>query len=482
MRFFRKHALAVCLVFVLCVASIFALPQKSHALSWQQVSTVGLGDANNITSLNLISFNNKLYASIGNYATPGARIFSSTDGVTWTQANTNGFGSATNLEAVMAEYNSALYAGTDTLGAGPVQLWKTTNGSNWTQVGQNGFGDAGNVRIVGMKEFNNNLYVGVSNAITGAEVWRLDGSGTLTQVNTNGFDGTITVNIIFSLQEYNGALYAGAGTNATGAQVWKTTNGTTWTAVMQGGFGDTNNGLISTLFNFKGELYAGTINATTGTEIWRTTTGDTTWEQVNTNGFGDAQTTWPGLQTAIINGTIYLGTRNDTDGARLFTSTNGSTWTQEGTTGFGDPTNNYAIYAITFNGRIYLGISSNSGAEIWRSATIGVLAITTTSLPDTTVDDTYSETIELENGTSPFTYSLTGSLPDGLSLDYSTGEISGTPTKDGTFTFTISILDVGNPQQMASQELSIKVNTAAETAVTTLPETGASRSDVRDLF
>jgi hypothetical protein len=472
MKFFRKHVFAVCLIFVLCVASILALPRKSHALSWQQVSTVGLGNANNITSLNLISFNNKLYASIGNYTTPGVRIFSSTDGATWTQANTSGFGSVTNLEAVMAEYNSALYAGTDTLGAGPVQLWKTTNGSNWTQVGQNGFGDVGNVRIVAMKEFNNNLYIGVTNGL-GAEVWRLDESGALTQVNTNGFDGTITVNTIFSLQEYNGALYAGAGTDAAGAQVWKTTNGTTWTAVMQGGFGDINNGLISTLFSFKGELYAGTINVVTGTEIWRTTTGDTTWEQVNTNGFGDALTIWPGIQTAIINGTIYLGTRNDTNGARLFTSTNGSTWTQEGTSGFGDPANNYAIYAITFNGRIYLGISSNSGAEIWRSATMGVLAITTTSLPDATVDSAYLETIELENGTSPFTYSLTGSLPDGLSLDYSTGEISGTPTRDGTFTFTVSVLDSGNPQQMASRELSIKINALATPTPVVLPETGA---------
>lgn len=461
------------IVLVLATGLLLSSPQKSFALSWTQVATNGLGDADNITSLNLISFNDKLFASIGNYDAPqptGVRIFSSSDGATWTQANTNGFGTATNIEAVMTEYNSALYAGTDTLGSGPAELWKTTNGTDWTQVGQNGFGDAGNVRIIGMGEFNDSLYIGVSNA-AGAEVWRLDSAGALTKVSLNGFDGTATVNMIFSLQEHNGALYAGTGTSAAGAQVWKTTNGTSWTAVMQGGFSDTNNGVVSTLFGFNGDLYAGTVNTVTGAEIWRTTTSDTVWEQTNTNGFGDAQTTWPGLQTAIINDTIYLGTRNG-NGAKLYTSTNGSTWTQEGTTGFGDPTNNYAIYAITFNGRVYIGISSQIGAEIWRTSAMETLSITTDSLPSGTVNSEYSQTLATDSGTQPLIFSLTGSLPDGLSLDDSTGKISGTPTDSGTTTFTISALDSGDPQQMTSKTFSITIDGVA---AATLPETGQDR-------
>lgn len=67
--------------------------------------------------------------------------------------------------------------------------------------------------------------------------------------------------------------------------------------------------------------------------------------------------------------------------------------------------------------------------------------ITTTDLPNGTVDTAYSQTL-IADGTAPITWRITdGSLPDGLSLNESTGEISGTPTaetaeKDFTFTVT----------------------------------------------
>lgn len=67
--------------------------------------------------------------------------------------------------------------------------------------------------------------------------------------------------------------------------------------------------------------------------------------------------------------------------------------------------------------------------------------ITTTDLPNGTVDTAYSQTLTAD-GTAPITWRITdGSLPDGLSLNESTGEISGTPTaetaeKDFTFTVT----------------------------------------------
>jgi hypothetical protein len=462
---------------VLIVGLIFDLPQKSFALSWQQVATSGLGGGvGNSTAVNLVNFNDKIYATIGNYDLPtptGVQIFSSADGQTWMQVNTSGFGAAVNLDAVMAVYGSALYVGTDTVGAGPAQLWKTTNGTTWTQVGQNGLGDVNNTRIIALGEFNDKLYIGMSNAVTGAEVFSLDSAGTLTKVNTDGFDGTNTNNALWSLQAYDGALYASTGTTAVGGQLWKTENGTTWNPVMQGGFGDVNNGSIPALFAFGGKLYAGTINNQTGTEIWRTMTNDSNWEQVNTDGFGDALTFWSGDQVAIVNGTIYLGTRNDTNGARLFTSTNGTTWTQEGTDGFGDAANNFAMYSITFNGRIYLGISSNTGAEIWRSATIDTLAITSESLNDGTVGSAYEDTAERNGaGTTPFVWSLvSGSLPGGLSLSASTGTISGTPTTEGTYTFTLSVMDAGTPRQLASKSIALKVNAPAPE---TLPETGGN--------
>jgi len=60
-----------------------------------------------------------------------------------------------------------------------------------------------------------------------------------------------------------------------------------------------------------GNLYVGTENLTTGTEIWQY--NGTTWTQVNTNRFGDANN-WGSNSMAIYNGNLYVGTGNPTTG------------------------------------------------------------------------------------------------------------------------------------------------------------------------
>jgi len=56
----------------------------------------------------------------------------------------------------------------------------------------------------------------------------------------------------------------------------------------------------------------------------------------------------------------------------------------------------------------------------------------------------FSRTITARGGTAPYTFSLTkGSLPSGLSLNASTGVISGTTHAAGKFTFTITAKDSG---------------------------------------
>jgi hypothetical protein len=55
----------------------------------------------------------------------------------------------------------------------------------------------------------------------------------------------------------------------------------------------------------------------------------------------------------------------------------------------------------------------------------------------------YSETISAQGGTAAYTYSvLSGSLPPGLTLNPSTGVISGTPTTVGTYPFYIKVVDI----------------------------------------
>lgn len=76
------------------------------------------------------------------------------------------------------------------------------------------------------------------------------------------------------------------------------------------------------------------------------------------------------------------------------------------------------------------------------SCTVCSLSLVTASLPNGQVGSVYSQTINATNGTAPLAYSvIAGSLPAGLSLDVSTGVISGTPTSATTGSFTIRVTD-----------------------------------------
>jgi hypothetical protein len=103
---------------------------------------------------------------------------------------------------------------------------------------------------------------------------------------------------------------------------------------------------------------------------------------------------------------------------------------------------------------------------------VSALSITTASLPNGTVGSSYNATVAATGGTTSYTWSWapqTGSsLPPGLSINSSTGAISGTPGgSGGTYNVTVSVTDSGTPQQTTSANFSITITVATLTVTTT---------------
>jgi len=133
-------------------------------------------------------------------------------------------------------------------------------------------------------------------------------------------------------------------------------------------------------------------------------------------------------------------------------------------------------------------------STVWVKATGTAPAITTTSLPGGTVGVAYSQTLAA-TGTTPITWSISaGSLPAGLSLNATTGVISGNPTTAGTSNFTVkatngtgdatkalsitvAVVDAETPTIIAQpQSVTVKTGGAATLSVTASVSDGGTLS------
>ncbi len=110
----------------------------------------------------------------------------------------------------------------------------------------------------------------------------------------------------------------------------------------------------------------------------------------------------------------------------------------------------------------------NLGISVY--PTLVSLNITTLGLPRGAQNSPYSASLAATGGVTPYTWSITsGSLPPGLTLNSSTGAITGTPSGAGVSNFTVKVTDAQS--DTATQSLSITISPAVPLSIstTTLP-------------
>ncbi|MFF5138155.1 Ig domain-containing protein [Streptomyces sp. NPDC013157] len=87
-----------------------------------------------------------------------------------------------------------------------------------------------------------------------------------------------------------------------------------------------------------------------------------------------------------------------------------------------------------------------------------VLSLSPTTLKTAAVNKSYSTTVKASGGKAPYTYTAATALPAGLTLKRTTGAITGTPTKSGSYTFMLAVADATTPTHATlTVKISLKV-------------------------
>ncbi len=140
----------------------------------------------------------------------------------------------------------------------------------------------------------------------------------------------------------------------------------------------------------------------------------------------------------------------------------------------------YTVTLVAVNGIKDLAGNTLAVDYNWSFTTAPTPTITTTSLPDATVLGTYpTTTLTVAGGVAPYTWSVNASMAPGLTVDASTGVISGVPTTPGSWGATFSVTD--GDGLVATKDLTVTVHAEPVVTVAVTPTqatvTGAYATD-----
>jgi hypothetical protein len=159
----------------------------------------------------------------------------------------------------------------------------------------------------------------------------------------------------------------------------------------------------------------------------------------------------------------------------------GLTLNQSSGTISGKPTT-YGAFEFTIQVTDSLGATAlnsleYSPLEIDIASSISPLRLPAPPLTAGTVATFYNTYLEASGGVGPFTYQLTsGAFPMGLTFSNRSGQLTGTPTTNGTSTFTLEVTDSEIPAATVSQTYSLTIAPGPLSVTTTVLSGGAVNS------
>jgi len=403
----------------------------------------------------------------------------------WNGNSWSSFGSGINdFVWRMATSGSNVYAGGSFTIAGDsvvnrVAKW---DGSRWSRLG---FG-LNNYYVSALEASSSNLYAG------GEFTFATNADGNVFGVNNIArWDGNRWLPLgtgvndrVEALQTWNGELYAGGYFTSAGSKranfiaKW---NGASWSSVglglndyvwslavsgsnlyVGGGFTvatniDSTTVPVNRIARWDGTRWSPLGSGLDGSVLSLAVLGGDLYASGYFNGFNRVAkwdgNTWSALGSGVNGVVVTLATfGNELYAGGYFTVAGGNPansiakWDGNNWSGFGSGING-SVSALTFSGgNMYVGgIFTMAGGKLSAYAAMAVLSCPDiTLMPQTFADASigmrYDESVTA-SGVPPFNFSVSsGSLPDGLSLS-TTGVISGTPTNQGLFSFTIRAAD-----------------------------------------
>ena len=362
-----------------------------------------------------VAHGNGMFVAVGS----AGKVMSSTDGATWTARTAPGNNNTW--------WRSVAFGGGRFVAVSDcyqLQAWQTLCDQRTARVmtSSDGITWVGAAALEGdwwKVVYGNNTFVAVSRT-SGAQWNRVMASSD----GTNWTAGTMASDDWKALTFGNGTFVAvGNG------KVAKSADGLVWTDVT----GVPN-------FNWEAVTYGnGTFVAAAGARqsldanTFMTSSDGTSWTTVTAPVSGS----WHSI--------VHDGSKFVAVGApgKILTSVNGSSWTAVTgqPTNNGMPVNTSTWESVSYGGGMFVAVASQ-GPRVMTSGSSTSISPATQTISGTEGTAITSSTAFTASGFSPSSYSVTsGTLPAGLSIDSSTGVISGTPTASSSAQVTVTASD-----------------------------------------